>query len=109
MNINASIPIPSDDDESGTTSSGRHVRGAREVRWEVVAHTSGILPARIIAGRLESDGIPTRVWQESVGQAYGFTFGPLGTGYVAVPQEFAAEARAYLDEVDASPDLDDDE
>ena len=65
---------------------------------ENVAETMGLLPAQIIAGPLQSEGIPARAWQESLGAVHGLTIGPLGTGYVSVPQEYAAQARAILDE-----------
>jgi hypothetical protein len=71
--------------------------GGREyVHWQVVAETMGLLPAQIIAGRLQSEGIPARAWQESVGQAYGLTAGPLGAGFVSVPDSYADEALEIL-------------
>lgn len=70
--------------------------GRREIRWEVVAQTPGLTPATIIAGRLQSEGIPVRAWQEGAGQALGLTVGLLGTGYVAVPDDYADEARRIL-------------
>lgn len=76
--------------------------GDGEVRWEVVARTSGLMPAQIQAGRLQAEGIPARAWQEAAGQALGLMIGLLGTGYVAVPAEFAAKAQAIL----ASPVVD---
>ncbi len=70
--------------------------GQREVKWKVVAETAGITNAIIIGGRLQSEDIPTRVWQESAGQAFGLTVGLLGTGYVAVPAEYEARALEIL-------------
>lgn len=89
------LPVPdSGNDHSAETSSGRH----KSAKWEIVARTSGLIPAQIIAGRLRSEGIPVRAWQEAAGQAIGLTVGILGTGYVAVPQEFLSRAEAILDE-----------
>lgn len=94
-----SIPVQSfplsdnnpDSDSQGTTSGG-----SKEVRWEVVAHTAGLTPATIMAGRLQAEGIPARAWQEGAGRALGLTVGILGTGYVAVPEEFVDLAQEIL-------------
>jgi hypothetical protein len=66
------------------------------MRWEVVEQTSGITAAEIVAGRLQSEGIPARAWQEGAGEAIGLIVGLLGTGHVVVPEEFAERARAIL-------------
>lgn len=81
-----------DDQETNTTFSG----GSDPVRWQVVTRTAGLMPAQIIAGRLQAEGIPARAWQEAAGQAIGLTVGLLGTGYVAVPEELVAEAQQIL-------------
>jgi hypothetical protein len=65
------------------------------VRWEVVARMPGLTPAQILVGRLQSEGIPARAYQEA-GGAIGVTVGLLGIGYVAVPEEYAKQARAIL-------------
>ncbi len=75
---------------------------ADEIQWEVVAKTFGLQEAQIIAGRLNAHDIPVRAWQESAGGTMGLTVGLLGSGYVAVPDEFADRALAILEkEVDA--------
>ena len=84
------------------TTSG----GQSEIRWEIVARMPGITPATILAGRLQVEGIPSRVWQEGAGQALGLTVGLLGTGYVAVPEEYADQALEILS-MDA--DIDDED
>lgn len=84
----------SDDETSQTTTPGQQ----SEIQWEIVAWMPGITPATILAGRLQSEGIPARAWQEGAGQALGLVVGLLGTGYVAVPQEYAEQALAILDE-----------
>ena len=86
----SALPLPSN--ENSPSRGGR-----QEVRWEVVAQAPGITPATIIAGRLQAEGLPVRVWQESAGQALGLTVGLLGTGYVAVPEEFVDQALEILD------------
>lgn len=94
MDNSFTAPLPNDDKEqAGDSTNG----GNREIRWEVVARTPGITPAHIIAGRLQTEGIPARAWQEAAGQAYGITVGLLGTGYVAVPEEFVEDALEILE------------
>ena len=97
--FSAGDSLPDDEKEVGATTPG----GREEVQWEVVAQMPGLLPARIVADRLRSEGIPVRFWQESVGQAFGMTVGPLGTGYVAVPEGFADQALEILDADDVDP------
>ena len=76
----------------------------RQVKWEVVARTNGLLQAEIISGRLNADVIPARAWQEGAGEALGLTVGMLGNGFVGVPEEYAAEAREILaDDEDLVP------
>ncbi len=96
-----------DDDEVAAqehAAGSEATHGGREpVKWEVVAETMSLLPAQIIAGRLQSEGIPARAWQESVGKAYGLTLGPLGVGYVVVPDSYVDEALEILA---SNPDTD---
>ncbi|WP_420641368.1 putative signal transducing protein [Candidatus Leptofilum sp.] len=89
----SALPLPSHENEN-SSSPGRY----QEVKWEVVARMPGITPATIVAGRLKTEGIPVRVWQEGAGQALGLTVGLLGTGYVAVPEEFADRALEILED-----------
>ena len=70
----------------------------KEIIWEVVSQAAGLLPAQIMAGRLQSEGIPARAWQEGAGRATGLVVGLLGTGYVEVPQEYVAQAQQILAE-----------
>lgn len=92
------------------TAKKSHPGGQGEIKWKVVAHAPGIVPATIIANRLRSEAIPARAWQEGAGQALGLTVGLLGTGYVAVPEEYEAEALEILqtDEDDFIVDEEDD-
>jgi hypothetical protein len=94
-------------DKSGTPGD------RREFKWQVVAQAPGITPATIIAGRLKAEGLPVRVWQEGAGQALGLTVGLLGTGHVAVPEEFVDRALEILeyeeDPVDWDDEFDDEE
>lgn len=72
--------------------------GGNEINWEIVAKAPGFAAATIVAGRLQAEGVPTRVWQEGAGQAIGLTIGILGTGFVAVPEEYAEQAQQILSE-----------
>ena len=103
----ATSSLPLDDDE---TTTGTGSNRPRAVHWEVVAEAPGLLPARIIADRLQAEGIPARAWQESVGQAYGMIYGPLGAGFVSVPEEYVQAAQEILAApVEMDLDVDDDE
>lgn len=93
------LPHKRDDSKEQDMSESRTARpGGQEARWKVVATTAGILPAEIIAGRLRSEGIPARAWQEGAGEALGVTVGLLGNGHVEVPESFAERAEALLAE-----------
>ncbi|MCB9007931.1 MAG: hypothetical protein H6656_11290 [Ardenticatenaceae bacterium] len=91
--------------------SGKKGSQYHEVKWEVVAQMPGLTPATIVAGRLKAEGVPVRVWQEGAGQALGLTVGLLGTGYVAVPEEYKDQALTILetDYEDDAADWDDEE
>jgi hypothetical protein len=82
----------------------------KQIHWEIVARTAGLMPAQIIVGRLNSLGIPARAWQEGAGDALGLTIGLLGTGHVEVPEEFVDQALEILaDDVEEDEYYDDDE
>jgi hypothetical protein len=93
-------------DTSG--SSGAIPGEPKQIHWEIVARTGGLMQAQIIVGRLNSEGIPARAWQEGAGVATGLTVGILGTGHVEVPEEFADQALEILAE-DVAEDEDYDE
>lgn len=83
----------------------------QSVKWEVVARMPGLVPAEILAARLNSEGVPARAYQEASG-AIGLTVGLLGIGYVAVPEEYVEEALSILedeDEYDDEYDYDEEE
>lgn len=92
----ASLPLPDDANRKGEKAQETTPGGSRAVRWRTVARTMGLMPAHIIVGRLQSEGIPARAWQEGAGRATGLIVGKLGTGHVEVPEEFAAEAEQIL-------------
>ena len=92
-----------DDPKARDTTPG----GQKETKWVVVTETAGLMPAEIIAQRLEAEGIPSRAWQEGAGQAFGLTVGLLGTGYVMVPEAYEERAKEILDSTPDEGDLDD--
>jgi hypothetical protein len=53
--------------------------------WEVVATASGMTQAKIIAGRIESEGIPTQLRYEAAGTIYAITIDGLGEVRILVP------------------------
>ncbi len=71
--------------------------GEEPVRWVSVGVFAPV-EAAIIAGRLESEGIPAVTQQEAVGAALGLTVGPLGSARVLVPEPLAEQALAILAE-----------
>ncbi len=104
-------------EKEGDETSATHVAGDNQpIKWVIIANTMGLTPAHILAGRLQSEGIPARAWQEAPSGAFGLTVGILGSGHVAVPEEFVAQAEAILaveyeidieeEEENADPDLD---
>lgn len=104
MDINNAHPVPDQNDSAGTTSGD-----AQEINWVVVEKTAGITVAEIIAGRLQSEGIPARAWQEGAGEALGLIVGLLGTGHVVVPEEYADQARALLEADAAALEMEEEE
>ena len=80
-------------DQAGETTSGKD----QEIRWVQVATAIGTPNAVIIAGRLESVQIPTRVTQESAGMStFAVNVGILGTAHVWVPEEYKDRALDLL-------------
>lgn len=97
MDTNNVHPLPEADNTDSATPGD-----SQEITWERVATTPGITVAEIIAGRLQSEGIPARAWQEGAGEALGLIVGLLGTGHVVVPEEYAEQARAILEADEAA-------
>ena len=55
------------------------------VLWESVANASGMTQAKIIVGRLESEGISTKLHYEAAGAIYAITIDGLGEVRILVP------------------------
>jgi hypothetical protein len=64
--------------------------------WEVVATASGMTQAKIITGRIESEGIPTQLRYEAAGTIYGVTIDGLGEVRILVPVPDLERAKELL-------------
>jgi hypothetical protein len=84
--------------EDGKAGEGEATGGDDEpVDWVPVATAMGEIEANLIAGRLNSEGIPTRIRQEAAGAALGLTIG-LGQILVLVPEAMGERALRILEE-----------
>ncbi len=75
----------------------------KEEDWKVVHIASGMTNANIVVGRLETEGIPTRLKYEAAGTIYAVTVDGLGEVRVMVPSNCLEKARevlsiSYMDE-----------
>lgn len=66
------------------------------VLWESVATASGMAQANIIVGRLESEGIPTKLHYEAAGAIYAITIDGLGEVRILVPVADWERAKEIL-------------
>jgi len=67
-------------------------------KWEVANVSSGMINAKIVAGRLETEGIPVKLRYEAVGVIYGLTLDGLGEVRIMVPSSYLRRARETLAE-----------
>jgi len=68
-----------------------------EENWIVVCRAAGMVNARIILGRLETDDIPARLQYEAIGViSYSLDVDGLGEVRIFVPESYAARAREVL-------------
>lgn len=74
--------------------------------WMVVATAAGVAGASIIAGRLQSLGIPALIHRESLGVVLGLSIG-MGQATVVVPEQYYEAAMAALDPDQSIPWLED--
>ena len=68
--------------------------------WRVLVARPDPL-ARIVAGALESEGIPVRLSRDGLGSVYGLQHGRFATRVLVAPEDLD-RARALLDEIEAS-------
>ncbi|HOK05565.1 MAG TPA: DUF2007 domain-containing protein [Syntrophales bacterium] len=67
-----------------------------EERWIKVYSASGMVEARIVAGRLETDGIETVLKYDAAGPIYGITVDGLGEVKIMVRRRDLSRALAVL-------------
>ena len=85
----------------------REPKPPKRPAWHVVATTVGLTEAQIIAGRLDSLGIPNVIHRESAAAALGLQIGPLGQAQVLVPESHYELTMATLYPDDSLPALGD--
>ena len=77
-----------------------------EDHWQLVCSVSGMTQASIVAGRLEAEGIATRLKYEAVGVIYAITINGLGEVGIFVPPDDRERAKAVLAQSFDEADLD---
>jgi len=85
---------PSDSDAS--LQSHAKTGGQDDQTPVVVWEAANRMEAEIVAGRLQSEDIPTIISGESLGTIYGLTTGSLAAANVLVPAALAEKAIAIL-------------
>lgn len=65
--------------------------------WEVLDEVGFGIPAEMLLGLLESQGIHALLSQEGAGKAYGLTLGVLGRVQILVKTSELEKARQVLD------------
>ena len=90
------------------------VEGTEESQEPVVVwEAPNQMEAQIVAGRLQSEGIPAMIRGESAGTVFGFATGSLAQADVLVPGPLAEKAREILESdvewVDAPDGVDDED
>ena len=65
-------------------------------KWEAIYVAGGMTQANIIVGRLETEGVPTRLKYEAVGAIYAITIDGLGQVEILVPEQWLERARDIL-------------
>jgi hypothetical protein len=77
-----------------------------EENWQVIRATSGVIKARIIEGRLVSEGIPVRLQYEPIGEIYAITVDGLGEVQILVPEQWVGHALRVLAKEYSEEELD---
>ncbi len=77
-----------------------------EEKWIIVCRAAGMVNARIILGRLQTDGIPARLQYEAIGVlSYALDVDGLGEVQIFVPESSADQAREVLEQRFTEKDL----
>jgi hypothetical protein len=70
-----------------------------EENWVIVCRAAGMVNARIVLGRLQTDGIPARLQYETIGVfSYALHVDGLGEVQIFVPESSADQARTVLEQ-----------
>lgn len=69
-----------------------------KLKWELLAEIQGRWEADIIKAMLDSNGIESELFQESVGSLYPTSLDMLGLVQIFVPKKDAEAARALMEE-----------
>ena len=77
-----------------------------EEKWVMACTEAGITNANIVVGRLETEGIPTRLKYEAVGAIYAITIDGLGKVDILVPEDYLEKAREVLSRTYDDEDID---
>lgn len=77
-----------------------------EEGWREVRRVSGMTHAKIIVGRLDAEGIVSRLSYEAAGVIYAITVDGLGEVKILVPTEDWERAKAVLSQPFEEKDLD---
>ncbi len=90
------------------TGVKKEIRGKlmTDETWHIVYTASGMTQAKIITGRLETEGVPTRLKYEAAGTIYAITIDGLGEVKILVPAEDLDRADAILNRSYDEQDLD---
>lgn len=68
-----------------------------EENWVIVYRAAGMVNARIITGRLHTEGIPARLQYEAIGViSCSLDVDGLGEVKIFVPESFASQAKEIL-------------
>lgn len=73
--------------------------------WVCVFKTNGVANAHIVAGRLESEGIPTQLKYDIAGTIYAITVDGLGEVKILVPASYRETAENILSKTYEDNDL----
>jgi hypothetical protein len=84
------------EDSMGDSTSHSTTGGQEDQTPVVVWEAANRMEAEIVAGRLNSQNIPTIITGESLGTIYGLTTGSLASANVLVPAALAEKALAIL-------------
>jgi len=87
------------------TGVKKEIRGKlmTDEAWHVVYTASGMTQAKIITGRLETEGVPTRLKYEAAGAIYAITIDGLGEVRILVPAEDLDRTRGGSRSTEPTP------